>query len=221
MLCLLSKVSSLIKSNYLPILLVLSNICRKKRICWWLLSSQTHGSKSHGVFNTAVQLYITSLAFLISKMAIWWLLFFTWNPLTSSCQNHTLSYCLYIIEKTEELLGEEHCLSYLSSYSATYFCSYDLCLPFSSLWKKCFHWHQSQTLRLCARVPFPIDSARTIYLKFYTFPQYSQFIPVSWMISISMHTYCKITYICLCMSSWELHILLAVFFASSMCAFPM
>ena len=40
------------------------------------------------------------------------------------------------------------------------------------------------------------------------------------MISISVHTYCKITYICFCMSSWELHILLAVFFDSSTRAFP-
>lgn len=46
-------------------------------------------------------------------------------------------------------------------------------------WKKCFHWHQKPNPPIVCQVPFPIDSARTIYLKFPYFPQYSQFIPIS------------------------------------------
>ena len=202
-------------------MLVLSNICRgKNRICWWLLSSETHGSKSHGVLNTAVELYITSLAFLISKTAIWWLLFspqILW-PLLA---NITLSATVFTSLKNRGAARGTRSFSYCSSCNATCFCSYDLCLPFSWLWKHCLRSHQKPNPPLVRQVPFPTDSARTIHLKFHTFPLHSQFLLVSWMISISTHTYCNDTYVCFCMSSWELHILLAVFFDSSICAFLM
>lgn len=68
-------------------------------------------------------------------------------------------------------------------------------------------------------VPSPVDFARTICLKFCTFPLHSQFITASWITSINMQTCCNGTYICFWVSSWELHILLVVSFDSSMYRF--
>lgn len=54
-------------------------------------------------------------------------------------------------------------------------------------------------------------------LQFYTFPA-SSIYPVSWVLSISTQACCNVIYICFWMSSWKLHIVLAVAFASSLSA---
>lgn len=100
----------------------------------------------------------------------------------------------------------------LASIPTTY------CL-FSQLWINAFTPIKGQTLPLYSGSHFSLDFARTIYLKFSIFPLHSQFVPVSWIIYISIQTCCNIAHICFWMSSWELHIWFAVSFDSSMCGF--
>ena len=138
----------------------------------------------------------------------------TSNPCTSSFRYHTLSYWPHFTRywKIEDLPVRNTVFSLLQKLQ----CHLLLFLwPLPSLF-----WTLDEMPSLPSKakpplgrwVPFSIGFARTICLKFYTFPLHSQFIPLSWITSISIQTCCNITYICFWMSSWELHIFFLVFF---------